>query len=527
MRSLSKILSFLSSFVFLVSSCYAATITGTVKGPDGAPFEGAFVQARNLKSKITVSVLSNKDGHYRVEKLPEGDYELRIRAIGYKGDPRTGVNLKAEQNASFDFSLQKGIVRWSDLTLYQGTKLLPEAPGKQTLVRTCFGCHGFESRMAAVRRDEDGWRDRVEYMRVEERVRVNPDQENQIISYLTKLFGPDSELPPSPVDLPAYKDVAQHFSDDAMRIVYVEYDLPGPGRFPFDANPDKDGNVWMPYMSQLNEVAKLDPKTAEVQEFKLPNQPQPRMSLHSAVAGPDGTVWFTEQNTNRIGELDPQTKEVNEHQDVPPPAAGGPLGTIPSKHTVRIDPRGMVWATGTPFSSYDPKTKKFTEYPDPPNTYGIALDKDGSHVWFDGFTPDGKLYEVDTRTGKLMGGWAPPTHGLPRRIQVADEGMVWFAEYRAGKVGRFDPKTETFKEYQLPGQDPTPYAFAVDKEGAVWYSSDMLDVIGRLDPNTGKVVEYPYTHFEATMREFNCDSQGRVWFASPANNKVGYFYLTK
>jgi virginiamycin B lyase len=81
--------------------------------------------------------------------------------------------------------------------------------------------------------------------------------------------------------------------------------------------------------------------------------------------------------------------------------------------------------------------------------------------------------------------------------------------------------------YQLPGQEPTPYAFAVDKEGAVWYSSDMTDVIGRLDPSTGKVVEYPYAHFEATMREFNCDSQGRVWFASPANNKVGYFYLAK
>jgi hypothetical protein len=220
-------------------------------------------------------------------------------------------------------------VRWSDLSLYQGTRLLPEAPGKQTLVRTWFGGHGFEGRMAAVRRDEDDRRDRVEYMRVEERVRLKPDQESQIVSYLTRVFGPDSDLPPSPVDLPDYKDVALHFSDEAMKIVYVEYDVPGPGRFPFDANPDKDGNVWMPYMSQLNEVAKLDPKTAEVQEFKLPNQPQPRMGLHSAVAGPDGTVWFTEQNTNRIGELDPQTKEVSEHQDVGPPAAGGRWAQCP------------------------------------------------------------------------------------------------------------------------------------------------------------------------------------------------------
>ena len=36
----------------------AATISGTVAGPDGAAFRGAFVQARNAKSKIVVSVLS-------------------------------------------------------------------------------------------------------------------------------------------------------------------------------------------------------------------------------------------------------------------------------------------------------------------------------------------------------------------------------------------------------------------------------------------------------------------------------------
>src|SRR5262249_14159502 len=48
----------------------AATITGTVTGPDGAPLRGAFVQARNAQTRITVSVLSDKDGKYRVENLP-------------------------------------------------------------------------------------------------------------------------------------------------------------------------------------------------------------------------------------------------------------------------------------------------------------------------------------------------------------------------------------------------------------------------------------------------------------------------
>src|ERR1700757_1668974 len=35
-----------------VSSAEAATIAGTVTGPDGKGFRGAFVQAKNLKTKI-------------------------------------------------------------------------------------------------------------------------------------------------------------------------------------------------------------------------------------------------------------------------------------------------------------------------------------------------------------------------------------------------------------------------------------------------------------------------------------------
>src|SRR5258705_8171794 len=78
--------------VVIASSCAdAATITGTVSGPDGAPFRGAFVQARHAALKMTVSVLSDSQGRYVVENLPAGDYSLAIRAIGYDADPKSGI----------------------------------------------------------------------------------------------------------------------------------------------------------------------------------------------------------------------------------------------------------------------------------------------------------------------------------------------------------------------------------------------------------------------------------------------------
>ena len=69
---------------FACPSADAATITGTVKGPDGAPFRGAFVQARHAGLKMTVSVLTDNQGRYVAENLPEGDYRVQVRAIGFQ-----------------------------------------------------------------------------------------------------------------------------------------------------------------------------------------------------------------------------------------------------------------------------------------------------------------------------------------------------------------------------------------------------------------------------------------------------------
>src|ERR1700690_4194626 len=165
MRSQSRALAFASLIAFFGSVCSGATITGTVKGTEGAPFQGAFVEAQNTKTRITVIVLSDTRGQYQIPNLPAGDYRLTIRAVGFRTDPKTGVKLGADQNASYDFALQKGAVRWNDISYYQARKFWPPAKGKDLIDANCSTCHLFQTRMASVTRDADGWRDRVEYMR--------------------------------------------------------------------------------------------------------------------------------------------------------------------------------------------------------------------------------------------------------------------------------------------------------------------------------------------------------------------------
>jgi len=231
MQRLVKFAASMIAVFCMATPAYGADVTGTVKGPDGAPFEGAFVQARNTSTRITVSVLSRRGGQYRIPNLPAGEYELRIRAVGYQAQPRTGVNLTPDQSASFEFVLQKGKVHWTDLSLYQADQLLPAGKGKGALftpqpgqpTATCAACHGIQTRIASTVRDEAGWRDRVEYMRTTMRVRINDQEAADIASYLNSVFGEDSKLPNSPADVPGYNKVVQSFVDDAMNIVYVEY----------------------------------------------------------------------------------------------------------------------------------------------------------------------------------------------------------------------------------------------------------------------------------------------------------------
>ena len=118
----------------LAATGYSASegvISGLVKDPDGAPLKAVFVRARNMETKITVSVLSDKAGKYQIKDLPAGEYELRVNGVGYQNELRSGVKVEAGKSLSLDFPLKKGGVRWSDLSIYQGSVLLPEGKGKK------------------------------------------------------------------------------------------------------------------------------------------------------------------------------------------------------------------------------------------------------------------------------------------------------------------------------------------------------------------------------------------------------------
>jgi virginiamycin B lyase len=523
-----EILAALPITALVSATALGASITGTLTGPDGKPVMGAFVAAENPQSRMTVNVLSDSQGRYRIDNLPGATYTVRIEAIGYASEPRGSIALAAEAAASLDFALTKIPVRWSDLSTYQGRQLLPKTKDhdltyKDSFFTTCFqSCHSFQKRMATQSLDRDGWRTRVRYMSetMLEGRHLNDATVEDFASYLDTLFGKSSPKPASPEDLPQYKSLLRPVNPAATNIVYVEYDFAADyGMGPWSAVEDKDGKLWIPYYGRGNGVVRLDPKTGEQTPFTLPSPTLAATGIHSVVPAPDGTVWFTELAAGRIGRLDPGTGKATEYQNPPLPD-----GRRTTAHTVRVDAAGRVWASGGPaISMFDPKYERFKHY-DLRGTYGNTVGQNGDQ-WFTSFVDDGPIARI-SKDG-VLSKFYPPTKGKPQRLEVDADGIVWFTERRGGKIGRFDPKTETFREYPLPGPEPSPYAIGIDRNNMIWYSSHEQDTLGRLDPRSGDVTEYPYPHSEISMREFFLDRQGRMWFASSVNNKIGYFYLAE
>ena len=103
-------------------------------------------------------------------------------------------------------------------------------------------------------------------------------------------------------------------------------------------------------------------------------------AVHSAVPAADGSVWLTEQGSNKLGRWDPVTQKITEYQDAYLP---GKEGTEEggSRHTVRVDAKGTVWSSGYPFTRFDPETGKFTDFQEAAHTYSLDFDKAGN-VWF-------------------------------------------------------------------------------------------------------------------------------------------------
>lgn len=115
--------------------------------------------------------------------------------------------------------------------------------------------------------------------------------------------------------------------------------------------------------------------------------------------------------------------------------------------------------------------------------------------------------------------WPVPTPQFARDPAPGLDGAIYIAVMHGNKIARFDPRTQTFHEWDLP-PSARPHSLLVDREGRVWYTGNGNGTIGRLDPASGKVTEFKAPS-GGDPHTLVISDRGTIWFTVQGGNRIG------
>jgi len=374
---------------------------------------------------------------------------------------------------------------------------LPDGPGKELAAANCNGCHTLLSRVGSGYTPE-GWTT-VLRMMVNQGAPLPVDQVEPLKAYLIRSF-PEKGKPAGAV-IPGPAEIS-----------FKMWQAPTPGSRPHDPLAASDGSLW--YTGQLaNVLGRVDPKTGAIKEFPLKTA---HSGPHGLQEDRDGNVWYTGNTGSLIGKLDPKTGAVTEYST---PEPGDP-------HTLIFDNSGILWFTmqnANRIGRLDPKTGEIKLLKPPTanaRPYGMALNSKGI-VFFVEFGTN-KVGSVDPKTLEFHEYLLPDPASRPRRIAITGDDIVWYSDYSRGYLGRLDPATGRVTEWQSPsGPKSEPYGISAIS-GVIWYSESgsTPNTVVRFDPKTEKFQSWAIPGGGNIVRNTSVTREGNFMLANSLVNGI-------
>jgi virginiamycin B lyase len=375
----------------------------------------------------------------------------------------------------------------------------PDGPAKEMVVSTCGACHDNNRLKAGY--TPHGWRTVMQMMQ-NVGAPIPDGQWAEVEAYLVKAF-PEKPRPAAAlIEGPAEAKIAT-------------WPVPTLGSRPHDPLAAKDGSIW--WTGQLaNKLGRFDPKTGEYKEYTLPT---PRSGPHGLVEDKDGNIWFTANAGGYIGRLDPKTGDVKDYQ-------------LPSDlktrdpHTLAFDRGGILWFTaqqGNVIGRLDPASGEMKIIPSKTpgsRPYGLQIDSKG--VPFIVLFGTNKVASVDPKTFEIREYVLPDAGARPRRLAIGSDGAIWYADFARGYLGRLDPGAGAVKEWRSPsGPKSEPYSIVFTK-GAVWYneSNAKPNTIVRFDPRTETFQTWAIPGGGDIVRNMDVTRDGNAVLANSLVNEV-------
>jgi virginiamycin B lyase len=328
-----------------------------------------------------------------------------------------------------------------------------------------------------------------------------PQERAALTEYLAKHFPPNTRRAPTLVSGPT--DIA-----------FTEWVMPTLGQRTRDPIQAEDGTIW--WAGQFgNLIGHFNHKTGEKREYQLPEMSKP----HTIELDNQGAPWYTGNMNGSVGKVDPATGQVTVYK-MPDPAAKDP-------HTIKFDKNGIMWFSlqnSDMIGRLDPKTGDIKLVKTTPKSkpYGVKIDAAGN-PWV---SCNGRacLIKVDPAT-MALNEIALPEGSTVRRLDIAEDGMVWYVNSSLGRLGRYNPKTAEIKEWPSPsGPKSHPYAIVI-VDGIVWYNESFQrpDALVRFDPKTETFQSWaiPSGNIHAGhIRHMNGTKEGNLLIHQSSSNRI-------
>jgi len=310
---------------------------------------------------------------------------------------------------------------------------------------------------------------------------------------------------------------------ETLTVHITEYEVPTARSRPHDPAIAPDGSLW--YTGQAaNKLGQLNPKTGAFKEYPLKTA---NSGPHGLVADKDGAIWFTAISGGYIGKLDPRSGEITEYR----PANGTEI----DPHTPVFDHDGILWFTNQEtnlMGRLDPKTGKMILISVPTAhavPYGIVVLPNNTPVFCEFGT--NKLAAIDPKTLAIHEFALPNANARPRRLALAPDGSIFYTDYARGYLGHFDPaQGKLLKEWASPGGTGSePYGVAVTNDGEVWYSESGVkpNTLVRFDVKSEAFSREEIPSGGGVVRNMVATPDRRLYLACSGVNKVAIVDTTK
>jgi virginiamycin B lyase len=250
-----------------------------------------------------------------------------------------------------------------------------------------------------------------------------------------------------------------------------------------------------------------------VTEFPIPTAAALPQDI---VLGPDGKLWFSEKDADKIGRVTPGNPPVIQEFDVP--------SGLTDPIDIAVGPDNKIWFNGTVMGAAAAGRMNPANPADTQEFHGFGLNgprgigagPDGS-IWLGGF---GAVVRIDPATGMEESVSDIPLNGgnfNTRGLTGGPDGNVWMTDF-AGQIARVTP-AGVVTLFDIPGDGA--WDIVTGPDGNLWYTAPFGNdsTVGKIT-TAGAFTPFPVTD-AGDQLGITVGPDGALWFAQAVANNIG------